>query len=37
MLHKLVFQLRGIRRQYRKYAIGVVIVSNYPRFLRPAF
>ena len=43
MLHKLVFQLRGIRRHYRKYAIGLVgkhdltIQSDlyYPRFLRP--
>ena len=43
MLHKLVFQLRGIRRHYRKYAIGLVgkhdltIQSGlyYPRFLRP--
>ena len=43
MLHKLVFQLRGIRRHYRKYAIGFVgkhdltIQSDlyYPRFLTP--
>ena len=42
ILHKLVFQLRGIRK-YRKYAIGLVgkhdltiqLDLYYPRFLRP--